>query len=209
MWQLQFCREPSSKFPAHHSPTFHLLPLSSHLLSWQVSAGCWQETPAPCYKTSPDRCLNVLMMWQLITVEKGMPEREREGAPYSSYVLISHTPSFLPHSAQRKWGVRFSPQPKGRRIRLHLWRKAYQKICGHIVLKPWDESLLLPVIVQSISRSCCSTFKIYLKSDCYRVQARSARRMTGQWIGDEVLRQGIRLHWESRQTEKMADLCLR
>lgn len=132
MWQSQFCREPSSKFPAHHSPTFHLLPLSCHLLSWQVSAGCWQETPAPCYKTSPECCLNVLMMWQLTSVEKRMPEREQEGAPFSFDVLISHTPSFLPHSVQRKWVVWFSPQPKGRRIRLHLWRKADRSVLWYL-----------------------------------------------------------------------------
>ena len=47
--------------------------------------------------------------------------------------------------------------------------------------------------------------KSHILYDCYQVQACSARCATGQWIGDEVLRQGIRLYSESRQTEKMAD----
>ena len=44
---------------------------------------------------------------------------------------------------------------------------------------------------------------------CYQVQTLSACRMTGQWIRDKVLNQGIQLYSGSRQTEKMANACLK
>ena len=48
-----------------------------------------------------------------------------------------------------------------------------------------------------------------LEATVNKVQARSARHMTGQWIGDKVLRQEILLYSESRQTEKMVDESLK
>ena len=43
---------------------------------------------------------------------------------------------------------------------------------------------------------------------CYQVQVRFTHCVTGQWIGDQVLRQEIGLYLESQLTEKMEDWSL-
>lgn len=44
---------------------------------------------------------------------------------------------------------------------------------------------------------------------CYQVQACSTFCRTSQWIGDDVLRQGIQLYLESRPTDKLTDWSLK
>lgn len=142
MYRLQFCTE-LSLVSCSPSCTFHPLPLASHLFVSQVSAGCWQESPAPCCGNLwRGLGLNWMASWHgsCLLPEWGILERAQKKLRCFSVLKLHTIVSATFYSTEAV--VAFSPQHKGKRTRLHFLK--YQKICGHILFKQWGESLSPP-----------------------------------------------------------------